>query len=71
MNYVSAYALNLDKRTLLVVGEDNEMVKRASANIEKLTLTNADLLNVYDLVANTACVITRDAIKKIEEAYAI
>ena len=64
-------ALNLDKRTLLVVGEDNELVKRASANIEKLTLTNADLLNVYDLVANTACVITRDAIKKIEEAYAI
>ena len=64
-------ALNLDKRTLLVVGEDNELVKRASANIEKLTLTNADLLNVYDLVANTACVITRDAIKKVEEAYAI
>ena len=64
-------ALNLDKRTLLVVGEDNESVKRASANIAKLTLTNADLLNVYDLVANTACVITRDAIKKIEEAYAI
>lgn len=64
-------ALNLDKRTLLVVGEDNESVKRASANIAKLTLTNAALLNIYDLVANGACVITRDAIKKIEEAYAI
>lgn len=64
-------ALNLDKRTLLVVENDCENVKRASANIAKLTLTNADLLNIYDLVANTACVITRDAIKKIEEAYAI
>ena len=64
-------ALNLDKRTLLVVENDCETVKRASANIAKLTLTNADLLNIYDLVANTACVITRDAIKKIEEAYAI
>lgn len=63
-------ALNLDKRTLLVVGEDNDNVKRASANIEKLSLTNASLLNIYDLVANTACVMTADAIKKIEEAYA-
>ena len=64
-------ALNLDKRTLLVVENDCENVKRASANIAKLTLTNADLLNIYDLVANTACVITSAAIKKIEEAYAI
>ena len=63
-------ALNLSKRTLLVVGEASDCVKRASANIEKLCLTNADLLNIYDLVANTACVITVDAIKKIEEAYA-
>ncbi|MBR7111114.1 MAG: 50S ribosomal protein L4 [Clostridia bacterium] len=62
-------ALNLDKRTLLVVGEDNESVKRASANIAKLSLTNAALINVYDLVANSACLITRDAVKKIEEAY--
>lgn len=62
-------ALNLSKRTLLVVGEDNDSVKRASANIEKLTLTNAALINVYDLVANSACLITRDAVKKIEEAY--
>ena len=63
-------ALNLNKRTLLVVGEDSDNVKRASANIEKLCLTNASLLNIYDLVANTACLITVDAIKKIEEAYA-
>lgn len=63
-------AFNLDKRTLLVVGEDNDNVKRASANIEKLSLTNANLLNIYDLVANGACVMTADAIKKIEEAYA-
>ncbi len=62
-------ALNLNKRTLLVVGEDNDMVKRASANIEKLTLTNSALINVYDLVANSACLITRDAVNKIEEAY--
>ena len=63
-------ALNLSARTLLVVGEDNDNVKRASANIAKLSLTNAALLNIYDLVANTACVMTVDAIKKIEEAYA-
>ena len=62
-------AMEIDKKVLLVVGEDNESVQRACANIQNLTLINADLVNVYDLAANTKCIFTVDAVKKVEEAY--
>ena len=39
-------------------------------NIENVTLINASLINVYDVVANANCIMTKDAIKKIEEVYA-
>lgn len=60
----------LNKKVLLVVGEYDADILRAARNIENLTLITADLINVYDLVANANCVITKDAVKKIEEVYA-
>ena len=62
-------AMEIDKKVLLVVGEDNEAVQRACANIQNLTLINASLINVYDLASNTKCIFTVDAVNKIEEAY--
>lgn len=62
--------LKLDKRVLLVVSEHDELVIRACRNIENVTLINASLINVYDVVANANCVMTKDAVKKIEEVYA-
>lgn len=60
-----------DKRTLVIVsGESNDIV-RASGNIEKLTVTDAALANVYQLVSNVAVIATKDAIKQIEEAYSL
>ncbi|MCM1289861.1 MAG: 50S ribosomal protein L4 [Corallococcus sp.] len=61
---------NFNKRTLLLVAGDND-VARAGANIEKLTVTDATLANVYELVSNAAIIATKDAIKKIEEAYSL
>lgn len=61
----------LDKRTLLLVTANDSDVVRAGANIEKLTVTEATLANIYELVSNVAVVATKDAIKQIEEAYAI
>lgn len=60
-----------DKRTLVVVSGDATDVVRAGANIEKLTVTDAALANVYQLVSNVAIIVTKDAIKKIEEAYSL
>ncbi len=62
--------LKMDKRVLLVVGERDELVIRACRNIENVTLINASLINVYDVVANANCIMTKDAVKKIEEVYA-
>lgn len=61
---------NFNKRTLLLVAGDGDVV-RAGANIEKLTVTDAALANVYELVSNVAVIATKDAIKKIEEAYSL
>ncbi|MGN1066991.1 MAG: 50S ribosomal protein L4 [Candidatus Fimimonas sp.] len=62
---------NCDKRTLLIVADDNGDIVRAGSNIEKLTITDASLANVYQLVANVAVIATKDAVKKIEEAYSL
>ncbi len=41
----------------------------AGRNIEKLLITStADLVNVYELVANTNVLATESAMRKIEEA---
>ena len=61
----------LDKRVLLLVAGDSADVVRAGKNIEKLTITEASLANVYELVANTNVIATKEALKKIEEAYSL
>lgn len=61
---------NYDKKTLLVVSNQSD-VARAGANIAKLTVTEATLANVYQLVSNVAVIVTVDAIKQIEEAYSL
>ena len=61
-------ALELNKRTLLVVAEDNKDLLRASRNIADLQVINADLINVYDVVRSNKCVVTKAAAEKIEEA---
>lgn len=61
-------AFGLDKRVTVVTAEPNEMVVRAASNIENVAVTTADLLNTYDLVVSDKILVTKDAIKKIEEA---
>lgn len=62
---------NYDKKTLLIVAGESDDVVRAGANIEKLTVTDASLANIYQLVSNVAVIVTKDAIKQIEEAYSL
>lgn len=60
-----------EKKTLLVVAGDSADVVRAGANIPTLTVTDANLANVYQLVANANVIATKEAIAKIEEAYSL
>ena len=59
-----------NKTVCLVLNEKNEDALRASANIQKLNVTTANLLNVSEIVKNKQVVLTLDAVKSIEEAYA-
>lgn len=62
-------ALDVSRRALIVLTGDAD-VARAAQNIEGVTISEASLLNVYDVVANGKIVLTEAAVKSIEEAYA-
>ena len=61
-------AFKLDKRTTVVTSDVDEMVVRAAGNIANVAVTPANLLNTYDIVVSDKILISKDAIKKIEEA---
>ncbi|HRX14294.1 MAG TPA: 50S ribosomal protein L4 [Eubacteriales bacterium] len=60
----------LTGKTLLVIENNNDFIQRASNNIDILTVTVADLANVYQLVSNATVIATKQALKQIEEVYA-
>lgn len=62
--------LGLNKNVLFVTKGNNENVIKASANIQRIDVTTAGLLNVYDIIVCDKLVLTKDAVKQIEEAYA-
>ena len=61
-------ALKLNGKTLFVVEEYDEAAVRASRNIPTVSLEEVRLLSVYDIVATRNLVLTKGALKKIEEA---
>ena len=62
-------AFNLEKSVLLVMDDSDEMVLRASANIEKISTIPVDQINTYDVVKNAKIVISKQAVQQIEEVY--
>ena len=59
----------LNKRTIIVTNGKSENAIKATNNIQKVSVVDASLLNVAEVVENTYVVFTKDAIKKLEEAY--
>ena len=57
-------------KALVVTSAADEKVVRASGNIPGVKTLPADCINVYDLLNYTKLVITRDAVKKVEEVFA-
>ncbi|MCL2675482.1 MAG: 50S ribosomal protein L4 [Firmicutes bacterium] len=62
-------ALNIEKSVLIVTAEKDDAVIRVSGNIENVSTLSADRINVYDILKNRKCIMTVDAVKRIEEAY--
>jgi len=62
--------LDAETKTLLVLDTFDQNVLRAGQNIDTLKITEASLINVYDVISAKKCVMTEAAVKAIGEVYA-
>lgn len=60
----------IEKKALIVTGEENENVERSSRNIPGVKAISSCGLNVYDILNHNKLFITKDAITRIEEVLA-
>lgn len=61
--------LAIEKTALLVLNGNAQDIIRAGKNIEALTMTDASLINVYDIVRVGKCVMTEAAVLALTEVY--
>lgn len=62
-------AFKLDNKVVVVTDVPNADGVRAANNIQNVELQIAELLSTYDVVANKTVVLTKAAVKSLEEAY--
>ena len=62
-------ALNLDKRTVVVMDNDDANVILASRNIPTLSTLPVAQISTYEVVANARVVLTKGAVEKMQEVY--
>lgn len=62
--------LNSNKKALIVMSEKDENVIKSARNIQGTKTTLVNTLNVYDILNCDSFIITKDAVRKVEEVYA-
>ena len=62
--------LNADKKALIVTASSDVNVIRSSKNIPTVQTTVVNNLNVYDILKYNSLIITKEAVRKVEEVYA-
>ena len=62
--------INASKKALIVCADMNENVVKSARNIEGVQAAFVNTLNVYDILKYDSFIITKDAVKKVEEVYA-
>ena len=63
-------AIGAEKKTLIVLDTVDTKVIKSAANIEGVKTTQANTLNVYDILNCDKLIVAKDAVSKIEEVYA-
>ena len=63
-------AMKLEKRTVVVMDENDENVILAARNLPTLSTISVSEINTYEIVANAVVVLTKGSVKKLEEVYA-
>ena len=62
-------ALKLDKRTLMVMDNDDVNVILAARNVQQVSTMPVAQISTYEVVANAKVVLTKGAVEKIQEVY--
>ncbi|MBF7103649.1 50S ribosomal protein L4 [Pediococcus pentosaceus] len=62
--------LNVDKKALLVLEEDNESAVLATRNLSNVKIVEPEGINVLDIMNSDKLVITQKALSQVEEALA-
>ena len=63
-------AVKAGKKALIVTEAKDDNVVKSAANIPGVATTTTGQMNVYEIVNHNSFIITKDAVKKIEEVYA-
>ena len=58
------------RRALIVVGDGDDVLRRAAANIPNVMLLRAEELNVYDVLRHDLIVIPQSRVSRVEECWA-
>ncbi|MFY9296934.1 MAG: 50S ribosomal protein L4 [Caldicoprobacterales bacterium] len=61
--------LGVNGKALVVLPEKDEVVARASGNIQGIKLASINTLNVLDILNYDKFIITQEAVQKVEEVY--
>jgi len=62
-------AVKAEKKALVLTAEKDENVVKSASNIPGVETSYVGRMNVYEILKATSFVVTKDAIKKIEEVY--
>lgn len=57
-------------KPIIITGDMNANVIKSSSNIPGVQTTHVGRMNVYEILNSDSCIITKEAVKKIEEVYA-
>ena len=63
-------AINASSKVLVVLADNTPEVVKSFANIEGVVTTQANTVNVYDILNCNTIVFAQDALTKIQEVYA-
>lgn len=63
------FATEGKKRSVLVINDNNESVKRSGRNLVGVEILSVDNINVVDLLKYKKLIFTVDGVKKLEERY--
>lgn len=62
--------LKADKKALIVMAEKDANVIRSANNIPNIATALVNTINVYDILKYNSFIITKEAVKRVEEVYA-